>query len=420
MKPKTKLQKRVDELSGFLPQLLTVKQSKYAFEKCFDHYGFRNSKTIHCMDCGSTFKKSNKNIYACPECKSQLSVVKTKKRTDKQDRIFCLIDSFKEFQIARFFLIKKESVLKYGSFYSDFEVTQIWITPEGKCVTRSILTRPFGNGWNLESQLEIRRDYYNLKADAIYPKMKVIPILKRNGFSGYFHNVSPIALFRALLSNNIAETLFKAKQFELFIHYLDRSKLFSVNTKIWQSIKICIRNNYMVPDAGMWIDHLETLETLGKDLLNPKYICPDDLMGAHTHYTKKLRDIERQKDLEEQKEKIEKEQKAYEKKKKRFFDIKISDGNIEIVVLDHVREFLIEGDILQHCIFTNEYYKKPESLILSARKGNERLETIEVDLKKLKVVQCRGFQNESTEYHDTIVDLVNSNIQTIRKLKRAQ
>lgn len=427
MKPKTKLQKRVDELSGFLPQLLTAHQQKYAFDKCFDHYGFKNCENIHCMDCGATFQAVNElSPVKCPECKARLVVTETKKRSDKQDRIFCLIDSFKRFQVIRFFLIKKESTLKYGSFHSDYEAMQVWITPEGKHTTRSLLPIMFGGGWNLTSFLEIRREYYKLNADAIYPKMKVIPTLKRNGFSGYFHSCLPIELFRSLLSSSTAETLFKANQIELFKHFIphfissNSGAIHKFNTDLWPSIKICIRNNYIVPDAGMWIDHLETLNTLGKDLLNPKYVCPDNLMEAHTHYTEKLREIEREKDLEEQKEKIEKEQKIYEKKKNKFFNIKISDGNIEIIVLDHVREFLIEGDILQHCVFTNEYYKKPESLILSARKGSERLETIEVDLKKLEVVQSRGLQNKSSEYHDTIIDLVTKNIQTIRKLKSSK
>jgi protein-arginine kinase activator protein McsA len=80
MKPKTKLQKRVDELSGFLPQLLTASQQSYAFDKCFDHYGFKNSGNVHCMDCGSTFKTVNElGPVKCPECKIQIIVTETKR-----------------------------------------------------------------------------------------------------------------------------------------------------------------------------------------------------------------------------------------------------------------------------------------------------------------------------------------------------
>jgi hypothetical protein len=265
--------------------------------------------------------------------------------------------------------------------------------------------------------MEIRRDYYDITPGLIYPKIKTTAIIKRNGFEGNFHDISPVALFRALLTNNIAETLFKVKQIELFKHF---SSYYSFNSNLWPSIKICIRNNYIVQDASMWIDHIETLKDLGKDILNPKYICPENLKEAHSHYTKILRDVEKKKEFEEQKKKIDDEQKAYEQQKRKYFNLKISDENIEIVVLNHVREFLVEGEVLRHCVFANEYYKKKESLILSARKGSERLETIEVDLKKVAIVQCRGFQNSSTEYHENIVDLVTKNIPQIRKIKRSK
>ena len=52
---------------------------------------------------------------------------------------------------------------------------------------------------------------------------------------------------------------------------------------------------------------------------------------------------------------------------------------------------------------------------MSATIGNKRIETVEVDLKKLCVVQSRGVCNQNTEYHDRIIDLVNSNMNLIRQ-----
>jgi hypothetical protein len=88
------------------------------------------------------------------------------------------------------------------------------------------------------------------------------------------------------------------------------------------------------------------------------------------------------------------------------------------VVLDTVKEFAIEGDVLQHCVFTNKYYKEKNSLILSARIREKRIATIEVDLKKCSVSQCRGFQNEQPAEYETILNIVNSNISLIKKLKQ--
>ena len=66
-------------------------------------------------------------------------------------------------------------------------------------------------------------------------------------------------------------------------------------------------------------------------------------------------------------------------------------------------------------MFSNEYYLKEDSLILSATIEGKRIETIEVSLKTLKVVQSRGVCNKNTEYHEQIVNLVNANSRLIRK-----
>jgi len=78
-------------------------------------------------------------------------------------------------------------------------------------------------------------------------------------------------------------------------------------------------------------------------------------------------------------------------------------------------EFLKEGTLLKHCLFVNEYFAKKDSLILSARIDNQPIETIEVCLSKIKVVQARGLHNEPTEHHNEIIDLVNANLNKIGK-----
>ena len=69
-------------------------------------------------------------------------------------------------------------------------------------------------------------------------------------------------------------------------------------------------------------------------------------------------------------------------------------------------------------MFDNAYYLKENSLILSATIEGRRIETIEVNLDTLKVVQSRGLCNRNTEYHDQIVNLVNANKRLIRQRMR--
>ena len=74
---------------------------------------------------------------------------------------------------------------------------------------------------------------------------------------------------------------------------------------------------------------------------------------------------------------------------------------------------------MRHCVYTNAYYNKENALILSATIDGERIETVEVDLRTMKVVQSRGVCNSNTEYHDRIIALVESNAEQIRQRMKA-
>ena len=70
-------------------------------------------------------------------------------------------------------------------------------------------------------------------------------------------------------------------------------------------------------------------------------------------------------------------------------------------------------------MFDNAYYLKENSLILSATIEGRRIETIEINLDTLKVVQSRGVCNKNTEYHEQIVNLVNANRELISQRMKA-
>lgn len=95
--------------------------------------------------------------------------------------------------------------------------------------------------------------------------------------------------------------------------------------------------------------------------------------------------------------------------------MEFSDGEICIRVLDSVEAIRQEGEAMHHCVFTNEYYLKADSLILSATIDGKRIETIEVSLKRMEVVQSRGVCNKNTPYHGQILKLMKGNMSLIRK-----
>lgn len=188
------------------------------------------------------------------------------------------------------------------------------------------------------------------------------------------------------------------------------------------SFNICNRNHYIIKDASMWNDYVGLLLYFHKDVRNAHYVCPKDLKTEHDLLVNKKRDIEtRQRREQERMEKIrhEKERKEniarFYKKMERFFGLEIADGSITIRPLESVTQFYQEGKAMHHCVYTNEYYKLSDSLILSARIGEKRIETIEVSLKTFEIVQSRGTCNKNTEYHERIISLVKKNIGLIRK-----
>ena len=241
------------------------------------------------------------------------------------------------------------------------------------------------------------------------------PKYSRYGIDSDLRNVSFLDILKWLSSNSKIETLLKAKRYE-FLGYSEyrRGRI----EKYWPSIKICLRNKYRIKDASMWFDYLQLLERYGKDLRNAFYVCPKNLKKAHDCYVaKKKRDDEKERKQRDMQKllALKKAAEDYVKDKSVFFDLKISDGTIVIVPLKSVEEFKEEGDKMHHCVFTNEYFKKKDCLILSARIEKKPIETIEINLNTLKIVQSRAVCNGMSEHHDRIIQLVKKNINLIRQ-----
>jgi hypothetical protein len=172
---------------------------------------------------------------------------------------------------------------------------------------------------------------------------------------------------------------------------------------------------------------IETMTYLGKDILNPKFVCPDNLNEAHNHW-QHLKDAKLAKERERRErereaaeaaryladtENVEADEANYHKAKSKFFDINICNGEITIRPLQSVKEFIAESSLHHHCVFSNKYYSRDNSLILHAIVNGVSVETIEVSLDNISVIQCRGKYNAPSEYHDIILDLMKRNLYKI-------
>jgi hypothetical protein len=426
MKPKNKFQKQVLCASKKLPQI-TEAQVKWAQQNCFEHNGYRTKKgVVTCLVCGHEWQGNSELSDTllggqCSFCAAKLNITTTRKSVLKAKEYMCILSVSNGLQALRFFHV--EAYFKKGqkAQYSINEVAQRWIAPDGKFATVAKLRTMscYLDLWNFNSNLEIRpeRPLYNIMPTCIYPRQRFIPELKRNGYKGDCHEINPFDLFYNLLTNRRAETLLKAGETNVLKYYTNRR--FASIANYWASIKICIRNNFHIEDTSIWHDYIDLLRFFGKDLHNAKYVCPADLKAEHDRYVQKKREWQERQKREEIRKKLLEDAARFNELKSKFFGIQFTDGLIHVRVLESVEEIMQEGDILHHCVFVSNYHLKPDSLILSAYIGDKRLETIEISMPGLKVLQCRGVCNENTEYHDRIIALVKKNIPQIRKRLKA-
>ena len=266
--------------------------------------------------------------------------------------------------------------------------------------------------------MEIRRDneaFQRISDEWVYPRINVTDTIKRNGFKGSCHHIHPVTLFQELLTNPKAETLMKASEIEL-LRYLCYRPINKVDIEdYWNTIKIANRNGYKVNNSQMWIDYIKMLERCGKDIQSPKYICPANLQEEHDRYVRKLQTIQEKEKKAEDIRKAQEREASFKEQKEKFFGIRINDGEIEVKVLESVEEYRQEAESQHLCLFSAAYDQREDSLIFSARIDGKIIETIEVDLKTLKVVQSRGVCNQNTEYHDRIIRLINANTHLIKE-----
>lgn len=75
-----------------------------------------------------------------------------------------------------------------------------------------------------------------------------------------------------------------------------------------------------------------------------------------------------------------------------------------------MQEFLEEGQALLLYVFTKEYYLTENRLILSASIDGKQIETIELSLGTVEVLQYPDWMNQNSEYHEHIIKLRHRNI----------
>lgn len=426
MIPKTIIEKEISNLSTTLKPI-TAQMQSWAEKSIFLKWGVLSRGKFHCLECTHSWKpesqsKSCEKYIKCTACEGRLKMQGCNQVHFREIEYSAVLDICQGYQVVRIICSSKHMKKNFVPSYFHKEVMQHWINPKGEVRTMSLSTNVFSgvyDAWQYYSALEIRlKDFqnspkYRINPYKIYPNLKVLPVLKRNGFKSGFYNIAPQILFTSLLKDSIAETLLKSSQTSLLSYYLMSHEQHIKEN--WQAVKTCLKYNYEIEDFKIWEDYIALLRWFKKDLSCFSYVCPENLNDAHDKLVAKKRELQRKKYLLKMRAEIEDAQVLYSKEKKQFFGLCFIDKKLTIKVLENVQDFMKEGDILHHCVFTNNYYKKKDSLILSAQVDENPVETIEVSLLDMNVIQCRGMKNNKSKHHKDIMALINKNLYKIRR-----
>ncbi len=413
MKAKTKLQYKVVTANERL-QPIGQKPVDWAFKHCVEHYAFRTPSGMNtCMDCGHQWKNdSNRKSCRCPHCHTALKIEDTLKRSYKEKIYFSVIDTQDDLQLQRVFRFDVTFHKRKAPNQSIMEVARIWVDENGNTEVTG-LRRTMGCYmdnfvWNSEIELRQYIEAYLYIADCyVYPKCRVIPLLSRNGLKNSFYDIAPQKLMSALLTDSRIETLLKVNDIAALQHFVRRKDDLDF---CWASYKIVLRNGYHITDMQMWVDYIRMLARNGNDIHNAHYVCPDNLKLKHDETRARLYAIQEREKRERQRKVAMADEAAFKEMKRKFFGLSFTDGTIIVSVLDSVDAYYQEGNALHHCVGQCKYYKKANSLVLSARIDGERIETVELSLETFKVLQSRGTCNGNSPYHDAIINLVQENV----------
>jgi len=413
MKPKTKFEKGIVNASINLPSL-TSKQLQWGVDNSIQYLArFYKSKYI-CTKCGHQWHfNAKRNYIKCPHCGAKLLVEESLKRTFNQTAYFTVLTACEGYQVVRSVIVRCTMKVGNPAVYDWAEVMQRWVAPDGKYATFARLRQAstmFFDLWLFRTELILRQwchVYDKIYSGTVCPYMSIIPELKKRGLKRSFYRHISFDLIIELLCNSKIETLLKMNQKTLLQKFLlGRCNI----DEYWPSIRICFRNNYIVHDANVWCDYIDMLKYLGKDTRNAKYVCPMDLKKEHDKAVQKK--IKKEVEEEINSPDFLLKELRYKESKSKFFGLVFTDGLITIKMIESVKDMILEGKVMHHCV--GHYYTKEDSLIFSASINGKRIETIDVSISQMKVLQCKGVCNKMTQYHNRIIQLVERNISQIQ------
>ena len=429
---------------------LSESQLKWIADKVVEKRIFTSGRKCWCTHCGQEFTdRLESEIAVCPHCGAEAKVEHGRRTTYRDCYYTQFFHIVKGWQVIRYSLVRWDCKKGREPRIEVMDVIQKWCQPGRPMITlgtalgilpywRAIPYSLYGEP--LTVRLNHSPWYSEWMKVKTYPRMSLLPVYRKHlGSRPDFNRLGFYApsLLGDIFGCPLLERLWKEgkrKELEEMWHYTD-----DLN-KYWPSVKIALRHGFKPQHWISYFDYLKALKFLRYDMRSPRYVAPPDWYDIHDlvmrQYRNKIEMMEGRRnearrlryafEEEEARRKREEDAKSFAtsfaKRKAKFLDLQIEDSDIVIIPLDSIEAFREEGREMHHCVFNMGYYKKENSLILSARSkaDGERMETIEVDLQNWSIRQSQGKYNVPSDRHEEIVSLVNGAMPQIKRLSASR
>lgn len=434
-----KTRREIERLSASLPAMSARLERE---SRIICGTAWIGKKVGWCDVCGEEFEHqlwdSRKKEIRCPKCGAKVALKKSpQKKVSNNTYYFQEVTVAGEWQVVRTWFCRRESMRRI--MYGSKEMLPMSVKYEAREVYQRFIRKAtvpiiIGLGvqgasfycdlWKWDSKWKIRReDSQHYIGAWMATRPKLLPELKMRGLTRLSDNCSASKQIEKVFNEWEAEVLLKAGAKEMYDYFITSPRTMM---DYWPSVRVALRHHYHVKDVSMWLDLLGMLNSEGKDMRNPHYVCPADLKAEHDRWME-IRRRRWEKQIAEEEERERRRQAElldedgqsnadYRDRLGKMLGVIVTVGDIELRPLQSIKEFYDEGEAMHHCVFTNKYYSKDGCLIIGVRVNGERAETIEINTKEWRIMQCRGKHNQDSQYHEAIMEAMTNNINKYRRM----